>query len=83
MDLQTLSARLNRGDLRTYGELFDEFDLIIRNCKQFNPPNTEPVWHVEVLDRAWRKEWEKASKMTPREKIALGSVLKNLMKEGA
>lgn len=83
MDLQTLGKRLESGAFETYRELFAAFELIVSNCKQFNPPHTEPVWHVEVMDRAWRKEWEKASRMTPREKIAMGSLLKSLMKEGA
>lgn len=73
----------NKLAYKTYGELFEDFKQIVINCKIFNPPNTEPVWYVEVLDRAWRAEWEKASKMSYTTKRSLGSFLKNLMAEGA
>ena len=86
MDLRSMTEKLepsNKLAYKTYGELFEDFKQIVINCKIFNPPNTEPVWYVEVLDRAWRAEWEKASKMSYTTKRSLGSFLKNLMAEGA
>lgn len=83
MDLQTLTRKLDNGGYSNYGEVFDDFDLIVANCKQFNTPNTEPIWHVLVIDRAWRSEWEKASKLSYNVKRSLLSLLKSLMKEGA
>ncbi|KAK4058342.1 hypothetical protein OIO90_000500 [Microbotryomycetes sp. JL221] len=83
MDLQTMTRKLDYGQYETYGEVFDDFDLIVANCKQFNTPNTEPIFHVMALDRAWRQEWEKASKLSYNTKRAVSSLLKTLMKEGA
>lgn len=83
MDLQTLTRKLETGQYSNYGQVFDDFDLIVANCKQFNTPNTEPIWHVLIIDRAWRSEWEKASKLSYNVKRSLLSLLKSLMKEGA
>lgn len=83
MDLQTMTRKLDQRSYATYGELFNDFDLIVANCKQFNTPNTEPIWHVMILDRAWRTEWEKASKLPYNTKRSLLTMLKGLMKEGA
>lgn len=83
MDLQTMTSKLEAGHYPTYGVLFDDFDLIVANCKQFNTPNTEPIWHVLLLDRAWRSEWEKASKLSYHVKRSLLSLMKSIMKEGA
>lgn len=83
MDLQTLSQRLEIGAYRTHRDFFSAFSLILSNCKLFNPPGTEPVLHAEILDRAWRTEWEKASQMTPGEKRSVSQLINRLMKEGA
>jgi len=83
MDLSAMLKRVDSATYKTYGQVFKDFDLIVANCKQFNPPNTEPVWFVDVLDRAWRQEWERTSKLGYHTKRALQSHLKNLMKEGA
>ncbi|KAM0788313.1 hypothetical protein ACM66B_001456 [Microbotryomycetes sp. NB124-2] len=83
MDLQTMTRKLDYGQYGVYGDVFDDFDLIVSNCKQFNTPGTEPIAHVMVLDRAWRLEWEKSSKLGYNVKRSLLSLLKNLMKEGA
>ncbi|KAK4051913.1 hypothetical protein OIV83_002618 [Microbotryomycetes sp. JL201] len=83
MDLQTMTRKLDYGQYGVYGDVFDDFDLIVANCKQFNTPGTEPIAHVMVLDRAWRAEWEKANKLSYNVKRSLLSLLKNLMKEGA
>lgn len=83
MDLQTMGRKLDRGTYRTYGEFFSDFDLIVSNCQQFNTPESEPIWHALILQRNWRIEWEKASKLSYNTKRSLVSLLKNLMKEGA
>ncbi|GAA5969785.1 hypothetical protein JCM11641_008040 [Rhodosporidiobolus odoratus] len=82
MDLDTLSKRLESGRYPNYGALFADFDLIISNCERFNTPNTEPIWHVHLLDRAWRTEWEKASKLSYNTKRSLSAFMKRLMDEG-
>ncbi|BGP14759.1 hypothetical protein JCM10213_004302 [Rhodosporidiobolus nylandii] len=82
MDLQTLSNNLDRGKYATYDQLFNAFNLIISNCERFNTPNTEPIWHAHMLDRAWRTEWEKASKLPYNTKRSLSAFMKRLMDEG-
>lgn len=79
MDLDTLGRRLEQGAYANYAQLFADFDLIVANCERFNTPNTEPIWHVHILDRAWRTEWEKANKLSYNTKRSLGGMLKRLM----
>lgn len=83
MDLQTLSQRLEAGTYYSYRDFYSAFSLIVSNCKLFNPPGTEPVLHAEILDRAWKLEWEDAIKMSPSEKRSTVSLLNKLMREGA
>lgn len=83
MDLQTLSQRLEAGSYRSNRDLFAAFSLILTNCRVFNPPGTEPVLHAEIMDRAWKLEWERASRMSPSERRSLIAVINKLMKEGA
>ncbi|GAA5878689.1 hypothetical protein JCM8547_002132 [Rhodosporidiobolus lusitaniae] len=82
MDLDTLNKKLEGGHYPTYGALFNDFDLIVSNCERFNTPNTEPIWHAHILQRAWRTEWEKASKLSYNTKRSLSSFLKKLCDEG-
>ncbi|POY76846.1 hypothetical protein BMF94_0098 [Rhodotorula taiwanensis] len=82
MDLQTLSMRIEQGVYPNYSALFADFDLIVSNCEKFNTPNTEPIWHAHILDRAWRTEWEKANKLSYNTKRSLSAFLKKLMDEG-
>ena len=79
MNLDTLGRRLEQGAYANYAQLFADFDLIVANCERFNTPNTEPIWHVHILDRAWRTEWEKANKLSYNTKRSLGGMLKRLM----
>ncbi|GAA5913888.1 hypothetical protein JCM5296_004171 [Sporobolomyces johnsonii] len=83
MDLQTMAQKLDQGHYPNYGALFADFDLVVANCQRFNTPNTEPIWHVLILERAWRNEWEKASKLSYNTKRSLGALLKKLMEEGS
>lgn len=82
MDLETLSKRIEQGAYPNYSSLFADFDLIVSNCEKFNTPNTEPIWHAHIMDRAWRVEWEKANKLSYNTKRSLGAFLKKLMEEG-
>ncbi|GAA5825196.1 hypothetical protein JCM3770_002346, partial [Rhodotorula araucariae] len=79
MDLSTLGKKIEQGAYANYAALFADFDLIVANCEKFNTPNTEPIWHVHILDRAWRTEWEKASKLSYNVKRSLTSMIKRLI----
>lgn len=78
-----MGRKLEQGSYRTYGQFFDDFDLIVSNCRQFNTPGSEPIWHAMTMDRNWRMEWEKASKLPFVIKRSLLTLIKNTMKEGA
>jgi transcription initiation factor TFIID subunit 2 len=83
MDLQTMARRLERGKYKTYRSLFGDFDKIVANCKQFNTPNTEPIWHVLVMEKAWRAEWKAASTLSYHTKRGLTSLIKAVKLHGA
>lgn len=80
MDLSTMEKKVNQGAYTTMGEFASDMELIFANCRQFNPPGTEPCQHADELERLWRKEWAKA--VTPRleanEKRALVGLINRL-----
>lgn len=78
-----MTQKLDGHRYTSYHELFADFDLVVANCKQFNTPNTEPIWHVLILERAWRAEWEKASKLSYHAKRSLLSFMKTIMAHGS
>jgi transcription initiation factor TFIID subunit 2 len=63
---------------QTQGELNDDFEQIVINCKLFNPPATLPVVHAEALQRIWRSEVAKAVKLSYQEKRALQGMMNRL-----
>ena len=81
--LLDMIRKVDRNQYGNYGELFADMDLLVANCEQFNTPNTDPIWFVLVLERHWRAEWEKASRMPYHTRRALEAFMKKLMKDGA
>ncbi|KAF8601367.1 Bromodomain-containing protein, partial [Ceratobasidium sp. AG-I] len=43
MDLGTMTTKLRSGKYKIMDDFKDDVELIIRNCRQFNPPGTFPV----------------------------------------
>lgn len=74
MDLLTMSQKLDRGDYETYGDFFTDFDLILKNCRSFNPPTQEPTIHSHKLENLWIQNWKKLLKMSNEEKAGLKKV---------
>ncbi|GAK64470.1 TATA-binding protein associated factor taf2 [Moesziomyces antarcticus] len=80
MDLSTMEKKVNQAAYSTMGEFAADMELIFANCRQFNPPGTEPCQHADELEKLWRKEWAKT--VTPRleanEKRALVGLMNRL-----
>jgi hypothetical protein len=65
MDLGTMAAKLQHGQYRTAADFKADFDLMIRNCLDFNPSGERARDYGIMLDRHfssewnWRAEWER------------------------
>lgn len=51
-----------RGQYASWQELNDDFELIVSNCKKFNPPASLPCRHADELKSAWLQAWTNAKK---------------------
>ena len=80
MDFQTIQEKLNRGNYRTMEAFADDIDLIFRNCRQFNTPGSEPVLLADAVERAFVKEWARATQkgITPADKRTLSHMLQRM-----
>ncbi|KAK7465277.1 hypothetical protein VKT23_005256 [Stygiomarasmius scandens] len=83
MDLGTMNQKLNDGQYSTMEEFRKDIELMLANCRQFNPPGTAPVLCADALEKLYKKEWPKVmeKKLTYTEKRGLQSVLNTLIKE--
>lgn len=77
MDLGTMQKNLGEGKYATMQDFASDIALIISNCRKFNPPLTYPNVCADVLEKAFEKEWAKATekKLTWAEKRSLLAVL--------
>ncbi|SJX62832.1 related to TAF2-component of TFIID complex [Sporisorium reilianum f. sp. reilianum] len=80
MDLSTMEKKVNQAAYATMGEFAADMELIFANCRQFNPPGTEPCQHADELEKMWRKEWAKTvtPKLEANEKRALVGLINRL-----
>lgn len=62
MDLSTMWDNYERGHYASWQDLNDDFELIVLNCKQFNPPGSLPCQHADQLKLAWLQTWMNAKK---------------------
>lgn len=76
-----MSAKLAQGEYSSMEDFAKDFELVLANCRQFNPPTTYPVTCVEALEKAWKPLWTKAMqrKMQPSEKRSLTSLMNKLV----
>lgn len=85
MDLGTMTTKLRNGKYKTMDDFKDDVELIIRNCRQFNPPGTFPVLAAENLEAAFRREWSKLNaeprKISSGDRRALVSMLDKLSEQ--
>ncbi|KAJ1025442.1 hypothetical protein NDA13_004253 [Ustilago tritici] len=80
MDLSTTEKKVNQAAYSTMGEFASDIELIFANCRQFNPPGTEPCQHADELEKLWRKEWARlvTPKLEANEKRALVGLVNRL-----
>jgi transcription initiation factor TFIID subunit 2 len=79
MDFGTMNLKLEKRQYFTMEEFARDMLLVFDNCRQFNPPGTDPVALAEILEKAFRKDWGKVMerKLDPSEKRTLqGSLTK-------
>lgn len=80
MDLGTMETKLTSGRYSYMSEFAADVMLIIANCRQFNPPGTDPCIHAAILENAFKSEWSKAveRKLDSTEKRTLIAMLNKL-----
>ncbi|KAF8527429.1 hypothetical protein BU17DRAFT_39590 [Hysterangium stoloniferum] len=80
MDFGTMSRKLDKRQYLTMEHFARDMLLVFDNCRQFNPPGTDPVALAEILEKAFRKDWGKAmeKKMDLSEKRILQALLTKL-----
>ena len=81
VDLGTMSAKLAQGEYTSMEDFGKDVDLIISNCRQFNPPTTYPAHCADMLEKAWKPLWAKimVKKLQPGEKKALQGLMTKLV----
>lgn len=75
-----MTRKLDKRQYTTMEQFARDMYLVFNNCRQFNPPGTEPIQHAEMLEKVFRKEWGKAmeKKLDPSEKRSLQAMLVKL-----
>lgn len=80
MDFETIGKKLARGEYTMMEQFADDVDLVFRNCRQFNPPGTDPVILCEKVEQHFIREWAKVMQkgLNPTDKRSLIATLKKL-----
>ena len=80
MDFGTMGTKLTDHAYTTMEEFAQDVDLVFTNCRTFNPPTTYPVNCADSLERAFKKEWQKAmeKKLSWNEKRSLQGIMTKL-----
>ncbi|KAK0208686.1 hypothetical protein DFS33DRAFT_1413599 [Desarmillaria ectypa] len=83
MDFGTMSEKLAQNQYQTMEDFRTDFELVISNCRQFNPVKTYPHDCAAVLEKYFRKEWPKLveRKLTFVEKRGLLGVMTSIVKD--
>ncbi|KAI6112477.1 hypothetical protein EDD16DRAFT_1167057 [Pisolithus croceorrhizus] len=83
MDFGTMSQKLTEGKYVTMEEFAKDAELVFSNCRQFNPPTTYPVNCADVVDKVFKREWNKAleKKLSWAEKRSLQGLMTSLVKD--
>jgi transcription initiation factor TFIID subunit 2 len=83
MDLKTMGDKVSSGAYAMMEQFQKDFELMLANCRQFNPPGTMPVACADTVERAFKKEWAKTmeKRISYAEKRSLQSVMNTIIKE--
>jgi Bromodomain len=78
MDLGTMGKKLDADGYSTFGDLLDDFQLIMDNCARYNRPGDLPSVQAAWLDVLWNQAWVKARKMSREEAARMKTVVTKL-----
>jgi transcription initiation factor TFIID subunit 2 len=83
MDFGTMSQNVAQGAYSTMEDFAKDVELVFSNCRTFNPPLTYPVTCADVVEKAFKKDWAKATekKLSWPEKRALQGVMTTIVRE--
>ena len=78
-----MASNLDKGLYVTWDEFSDHVELVLKNCRQFNPVNTYPRQCADAIEKIWRRELAKLNerKLSGMEKRSLQSLMTKLQKE--
>lgn len=78
-----MGQKLTEGKYSTMEEFAKDADLVISNCRKFNPPTTYPVNCADAVEKVFKREWSKAyeRKLSWAEKRSLQGLMTTLVKE--
>ncbi|KAG0100029.1 hypothetical protein BGZ93_004620 [Podila epicladia] len=60
MDLGTINSKLRAREYRTAEDVRKDIELVIFNCRTFNPRDTYVYQQADALEKVMLKEWDKA-----------------------
>jgi transcription initiation factor TFIID subunit 2 len=83
MDFGTISLNLDKGLYTSWKEFSNHVELVLKNCRQFNPPTTYPRQCADIVEKVWKKELAKSNekKLAGMEKRSLQGLMTRLLKE--
>lgn len=83
MDLGTMSQKLTENQYIAMEDFKKDIELVLSNCRQFNPPSTYPITCADVVEKAFKKEWLKVleRKLSWSEKRGLQGITSTLVKD--
>jgi transcription initiation factor TFIID subunit 2 len=78
-----MMQNLNSGKYSMMDEFYRDVELVISNCRLFNPPTTYPIQCADVVERVFKKEWARVAdkKMSWSDKRSLQSLMTTLVKD--
>ena len=78
-----MMQNLNSGKYSMMDEFYRDVELVISNCRLFNPPTTYPIQCADVVERVFKKEWARVAdkKMSWSDKRGLQSLMTTLVKD--
>ena len=78
-----MKTKLDEGQYLTMEEFASDVNLVFANCRQFNPPTTDPTLCADAVEKQFKKEWTKAleKKLTFQEKRSVQAVMNKLVHE--
>lgn len=83
MDFGTMTNKLNEHQYTTMEEFSKDVELVLSNCRTFNPPTTYPVNCADAVERVYKKEWSKVTekKLSWNEKRSLQSIMNKIVQD--